>query len=64
MALHDVGWMHRDLSPGNSLLTRDRENDGPSFISDLELAKEERSQTSREEISVRYLVDMLSYLIC
>jgi hypothetical protein len=52
VSLHDVGWMHRDISAGNCLLTQN-EDDGPSFISDLELAKKLGSLSSGVAISVR-----------
>jgi hypothetical protein len=44
--------MHRDVSAGNCLLTRNQEG-GPSFVADLELAKKLHSKTSGGTISVR-----------
>jgi hypothetical protein len=43
--MNQVGWMHRDVSAGNCLLTCDPA-DGPSFVSDIELAKKMGSKTS------------------
>jgi serine/threonine protein kinase len=43
--------MHRDISAGNCLLTRDPK-DGPSFISDFELAKEIRAESMPSDIAI------------
>jgi hypothetical protein len=53
MAMHHVGWMHRDVSAGNCILSCNPK-DGPSFVCEIELSKKMNSQTpvSRTAISV------------
>jgi serine/threonine protein kinase len=53
MAMNEAGWMHRDVSAGNCLLSCDPA-DGPSFVSDIELSKKMDSKVpaSKTTISV------------
>jgi hypothetical protein len=49
--MNQVRWMHRDVSAGNCLLTCDPA-DGPSFVSDIELAKKMGSKTSPSSTAI------------
>jgi serine/threonine protein kinase len=59
--LNGVGWIHRDVSAGNCLLTRSPD-EGPSFISDLEFAKKidsQKSSTSAISVSNHSLLSLV-----
>jgi serine/threonine protein kinase len=51
MAMNEAGWMHRDVSAGNCLLSCDPA-DGPSFVSDIELSKRIDSEASASETAI------------
>jgi serine/threonine protein kinase len=51
MAMNEAGWMHRDVSAGNCLLSCDPA-DGPSFVSDIELSKRIESKASASETAI------------
>jgi hypothetical protein len=49
--MNEAGWMHRDVSAGNCLLSCDPE-DGPSFVSDIELSKKMGSKAPASETAI------------
>jgi serine/threonine protein kinase len=56
MAMYHVGWMHRDVSANNCLLSRDPA-DGPSLILDMELA----TRIDRQAIASKTAIPVSGY---